>query len=217
MERTLREWQESYHTTTDYQKIFYIMDSAMKNVHNHNYYITNFNPSKITIGEDNNQNNYVVYQEVSPLIKNESSFSIQQNIYNFAFLQVGLYSDTLSYLTPQFLKENFERFTVFLPPEDLAYFRKNLLQNGNFYYSDYRNSKEEQMMASLNKTLDGDKSSQHNSHTLTKTTEAGKLYSSSDNDQDGMKAFVNYYVLPFIVISLSFIIPFIAWLYALIS
>ena len=113
MKRTLKEWQEHYHTTEEYQQLFYTMDLTMKILHQYNYQITNFNPTNITVGTNENEQTYIMYQQVAPLNSNQSLTDIHQNMYNFAFLQVGIYSNTLDYLTPTFLKDNFDRFTIF--------------------------------------------------------------------------------------------------------
>ncbi len=217
MKRTLKEWQEHYHTTEEYQQLFYTMDLTMKTLHQYNYQITNFNPTNITVGTNENEQTYIMYQQVAPLNSNQSLTDIHQNMYNFAFLQVGIYSNTLDYLTPTFLKDNFDRFTIFLPQDDVSYFRKLLVQKGHFYYSDYKNAQNEQKLAVLNKEMAEDTAqgkAQHRAQTKTKATAAGKLYGLPD-EKEGMGAFVQYYLLPFLIFSLSLLIPLIAWLFAL--
>lgn len=224
-EKTLKEWQEDYHDISEYQKLFYVMDKTMKNVHQYQYYITNFNPSVITVGTDKNNQEYVVYQSMDKISDaDDVDDIIKKNIYNDAFLQVGLYSETLDYLTPQFLKDNFDRFTLFLPEKDVPYYRRVLLQHASFYYSDFKSMQNEQMAQQLESSLENDASSKGQSNggnapslgtTKQKSTMAGRLFSADDDNK--MAAFAQYYVLPFIVIALSLLIPLTAWLIALSS
>lgn len=213
MERTLREWQESYHTTEQYQQTFYVMDSTMQQIHAHNYYITSFSPDKIRLGEQDAKTIYVIYQELAPLDESTTAEKIHQNMYNLAFVQLSIYSE-IPTLKPQFVKENIDRFAMFIPEEDFPYYRRMLAQNGQVYYSDYKNAKNQHVINELNKSLEEDSSRQKQGHSLSKATAAGKLYAFPDQ-KDDMAAFVYCYVLPFIILSLSFLIPFMAWLFAL--
>ncbi len=209
MEETLEEWKEKYHSQDEMQQTFYQMDETMKYIHQNSYHITSFHPSKITLGKTENGQSYVSYHELQPFGNNPVE-EMNQNIYNLAYLQVGIYSDTLQYLKPEFLKEDFQSFKVFLPEEDSSYYERVLTQKAYFYYSDYRKAKNEQLIDKLHEDLPLGKGT---SRSLAKKTAAGKLYNFEDDNH--IAAFVQHYLLPFIILSLSLLIPLFAWFIAL--
>ena len=49
------------------------------------------------------------------------------NIYNLAFLEIGLLSETLDYLRPDFLKQNFSQFKIFIPENLVNYYQMILV------------------------------------------------------------------------------------------
>ena len=49
------------------------------------------------------------------------------NIYNLAFLEIGLLSETLDYLRPDFLKQNFSQFKIFIPENLVNYYQMMLV------------------------------------------------------------------------------------------
>jgi len=220
MEKTLRQWHNEYHENNEYQQLFYLMDYTMRFVHNSNFYISRFDCDHIIIGQENGANSYVAYQDIEPIPNEELSFdAIEQNKVNFTLLQIGLYSDTISYAKDNYLsfvKENFDQFLMFVPEEDANYFKSMILHGGHIYYSDYCDARNQQELNSITKSLEEDGGASRGK-SFNKSTVSGKvaaqLYQLSDDSN--MSAFVKHYILPFIIIFLSMIIPLLSWVFAL--
>ena len=125
---------------------------------------------------------------------------------------MGIYTSTLEYLKPSFVKENFEQMKYFLPQEDIPYYTRVLRDGAFIYYSEYKDALYKKTLTSLEKDLSIDGGNGKN-QTLTKSTPYSALYTS--NDESNKAAFVHYFALPFLIISLSFLIPLFAFLFAL--
>ena len=217
VEERLTDWASHYHSQEDYQRIFYLMDKTMKQLHDHNYYITNFNPDEITFSHQGNQISFVEYKQQTTF-DNQKEQEIDQNIYNLSFLAVGIYSETLPYLTPQFLKENFQQFKIFLPEEDITYYQSVLTRKNYIYYSDFKDAKNQQQIKKLNDSLSSDQG-QKKGVQKTKATAAGKAYAEleSANQSSNMAAFTTRFLLPFLILAASLLIPLFAFLLGLSS
>lgn len=213
MERSLKEWVDSYQSSEEMEKTFLVMDKTMKYIHDNNYHITNFNPNNISVG-NNDGEVYVVFNNIEKMDDNPVN-NMNNNIYNLAFLQVGLYSSTLDYLTPQFVKEHFSQFKIFIPESVVNYYQRVLVNQGYFYLSEYVNSKNEIEINKINKSLeeDGGRGSGKN---YTKSTAAGRLYKEQEEvivpNKENNAAFVSSFLLTFAIVSLSILIPLIAFL-----
>ena len=193
-EDTLYKYCESYHDNDEFSRLFYVMDYTMKNIHNKGYYITNFNPKKIVVGVTNKINN---------------------NIYNLAFLQVGLLSGTLDYLRPDFLKENFSQFKIFIPENLVNYYQRVLVNRGYFYLTDYLNTKNSQEINKLSKSLEEDGGRGRSYVKSTGHYDDDKIVPMklpNEDNKDNIAAFVTNYALAFVIIASSLLIPIIAFL-----
>ncbi len=220
----MKNWQEEYHEIEEYQRVFYLMDSTMKYIHENNYQIANFDGNEIILGFDDQTKeiNYVLYQSLLPF-SNEAVEEMHRNIYNLAFLAIGIYSSTLPYLKPEFLKENFSQFEYSLPKDDIRYYRDVITRNNYFYYSDFVNARNEREINTINKDLeklDGNGSSKGRS--MTKATVAGRYMSDAydhafTSDDNKTAAFVTRFVLSFIIIALSLLIPIMAYIFGMIG
>lgn len=215
-EDTLYKYCESYHNNDEFSRLFYVMDYTMKNIHNKGYYITNFNPKNIIVGITNKNEDYVIFNSLD-VMDNDVTNKINNNIYNLAFLQVGLLSETLDYLRPDFLKENFSQFKIFIPENLVNYYQRVLVNRGYFYLTDYLNTKNNQEIKALSKSLEEDGSSKGRSY-VKSTGHYGdddekivpmSIPNKKDND---IAAFVTNYALAFVVIASSLLIPLIAFL-----
>ncbi len=223
METTLFQWYSENHNTNEYQQLFYLMDSTMRYIHNSNFYISSFGGDRILIGRDQEDSPYVLYQDVKPIREDfNASEIIQQNKASFALLQVALYSDTIMYVRDstqynQFVKDNFDSFSVFLPEDDINYFRNMIVNQGHLYYSDYRRAKSDQEISKLNKSLEENNSGVARGRSLSKSTANGKIAAQLYNlsDDSNKAAFVQHYLLPFIILLLSMLIPILSWVFAL--
>ncbi len=216
MRKTLDDWMHEYHNLDEYQSMFYLMSLTMKYIHSHNYQITNFNPNKIVFETSDDVTShpetYVIYQNIESF-GDDPVKDMHNNMYNLAFLQVGIYSSTLPYLKPDFLKENFNQFKPFLPEDDIIYYQRVLVNNNYFYYNDYRDQKNQQQIDALTKQTNSGSGDRSKTSQLTKATAAGKLYNFDDKDNNPMAAFVSRFLLPFLVISLSLLIPIAAFIF----
>ena len=220
MEESLVEWYNRYPKMDDVTNKFILMDRTLKYIHENGYYVTNFNPKNIMIGF-NSSDNYIVYKNISPMSSDAKNLEAS-NIYNLAFLELSIYAnmlETIDYLKPQFVKEHFNEFKVFLP-EDLAnYYQRVLVSNGGGYLSDYVNSKNERLINDTAGAL-GNSSNR-------KLVKSNGHYQSDDSKQVGplemvdknfdknnnnVGAFVSSFLLTFIVIALTLLIPLVIFL-----
>lgn len=108
-EETLDEYTKTYHNNDEYTRLFYVMDSTMKYIHGKGYYVINFNPKNIVVGVTNDNRDFVNFKSLD-VMDDDITNKINNNIYNLAFLEIGLLSETLEHLRPDFLKQNFSQF-----------------------------------------------------------------------------------------------------------
>lgn len=212
MEESLVEWYNHYPKVDDVTSKFILMDKTLKYIHDNGYYVTNFNPKNIMIGS-NSSDSYVVYKDISPM-SSDSKVLEASNIYNLAFLELAIYAnmlESIDYLKPQFVKEHFNEFKVFLPEDLVSYYQRTLVSNNGEYLSDYVNSRNEKL---INDTA-GALGSRSNNKQLVKST---GHYQSDDSKQmvpiemldknnNNIGAFVSSFLLTFIVIALTLLIP----------
>ena len=136
----LKDWVSSNSNLENMRKLNYNMSKTMKYIHEKGYCIKTFNLKQIEI---------LNLETLSPiqfntLIKPKSSDlerMKQDDIYNLAFMQIGLYSGILDNLNPRFLKENFKEFEIFLPEEDVPYYRGIITRGARVYYFEYIDEK----------------------------------------------------------------------------
>lgn len=155
---TLYEWLQEYHSISDYQDFFVNMDIAMKYIHDRGFYITSFALNQIELLNDSiHQVRFKMLEEL-PSNLNEKKELIRNNIYYAAVLQIGVYAKCLQYFTTeamQFLKQNFEQFATFLPPEDVPYYRGIVEKGASVYYSSYVGERKRRELEDLDKAVSG--------------------------------------------------------------
>ena len=216
MEESLVEWYNRYPKMDDVTNKFILMDRTLKYIHENGYYVTNFNPKNIMIGF-NSSDNYIVYKNISPMSSDAKNLEAS-NIYNLAFLELSIYAnmlETIDYLKPQFVKEHFNEFKVFLP-EDLAnYYQRVLVSNGGGYLSDYVNSKNERLINDTAGAL-GNSSNRKlvksNGHYQSDDSKQLVPLEMFDKNNNNIGAFVSSFLLTFIVIALTLLIPLVIFL-----
>ena len=123
---TLQEWLSKYHLQDELHSLFVNMDLAMKYIHDQGYYITSF--ALDTIELLNDTINQVKFDSVAemPLDFSQQKNLVHDNIFLSTVLQIGVYANCLQYFTPaaiEYLKHNFDEFSIFLPEEDVPYYR----------------------------------------------------------------------------------------------
>lgn len=192
----LKEWLTFHKDHDQMRKLFYQMDAKMKYIHGKGYYIMNFQPNKIEIG-----NNDVFFEELGTMTQQDYQALMDHNIYTLSFLAIASYSDCLDFLKPSFLNEHFEEFVPFLPTEDVLYYR-SVMQGKKYYYlNDYANIQQQQ--SGLDEVKSGDASNQHQ-RSLVKATAAGKIYQGEEEHLSNA-AFVNVVVLSSFVVASTLI------------
>ena len=216
-EETLDEYTKTYHNNDEYTRLFYVMDSTMKYIHGKGYYVINFNPKNIVVGVTNNNEDYVNFKSID-VMDDDITNKINNNIYNLAFLEIGLLSEMLDNLRPDFLKQNFSQFKIFIPENLVNYYQMIVVNGGHHYLSEYLEIKNKQEITKLNKALEEEGGSSKGRSYVKSTGHYGNdddnivpmpLPGKKDND---IAAFVTNYALAFVVIASSLLIPLIAFL-----
>ena len=217
-EETLDEYTKSYHDNDEYTRLFYVMDSTLKYIHGKGYYVINFNPKNIVVGVTNDNRDFVNFKSID-VMDDDITNKINNNIYNLAFLEVGLLSETLEHLRPDFLKQNFSQFKIFIPENLVNYYQMILVNQGHTYLCDYLEIKNKQEITKLNKALEEEGGSSKGRSYVKSTGHYGDeddnkivpmpLPKKKDND---IAAFATNYALAFVVIASSLLIPIIAFL-----
>lgn len=205
----LKEYYETQPSTEDMQRLYYNMSTAMKYVHEHDYCIKSFNLSDIEV-LDVEKKGPIRYKTVVKMPITEENQLINEDIYNIAFIQIGIYSGTLNYLKPKFLKENFNMFAEFLPQEDIPYFRGVVESGASVYYCDFVAERTRREVETLQKEV-GEGSAM--GIQKKKATSIGSAFTDKDTrnlyrDLDDAKqsAFVSFLILPIAMIVLGIVL-----------
>lgn len=218
----MKEWLQQSHTQQEYQELFLNMDLTMRYIHNKGYGILTkrsedgypfFDVNRISVVTGERQS--VVFHDVDEVSPNYQNQLVRENIYSLSYLAIKAYSNFTEQLSHSFLKENFNEFEIFLPQEDIPYY-KSIIRNGaNVYYSEYVQKRTEREIQQSGDALQ----MASRNVALTKSTDVGKQIANQYNqlDNNNMAAFVRLYVFPAIIIFLSLIIPIIGWVFALLE
>ena len=160
---TLQEWLSEYHLQDELQNLFVNMDLAMKYIHDQGYYITSF--ALDTIELLNDTINQVKFDSIAemPLDLSQQKNLVHDNIFLSTVLQIGVYANCLQYFTPdaiEYLKHNFNQFSIFLPEEDIPYYRGIVERGASVYLSAYVGERKKRDLTTLEKQFadDGGKS-----------------------------------------------------------
>ena len=210
----LQDWYQYHHSDDDCTKLFMAMDYSMHNIHNNGYYIRSFNTRAIEVVEKNNGDKIINYNYLAELEDNIAT-NINNNIYAAATLQLALYMGVEpENLNSDYIKSNFSQFEIFIPNNLVNYYRRILVNGAHLYLNDYLKAKNEQEIQKLEKELQNDMVNKNSSNgsgrgnSLVKRT--GKY---SDDVKDNFKednsiaAFATNYLLAFVIISVSLLIP----------
>lgn len=214
---SLKSWIDSFRDEEEMKEIFLNMDRALKYIHEHGYCIQNFDPSCIEILNDSL--NQIRFSELMQMPDDpvQQKQIVKEDIYNSSFIQVGLYTNCLSYLKKDFLKSNFDGFATFLPENDIPYYRGVIERGASVYLCEFVAERTKRDLATLEKELNGENSKKINS--------ISEYSSSSINDQinDAIykhinskrsdAAFVTTLIFPTLVLSLTMILALIIWFF----
>lgn len=222
---TLGEWISSHSSEEELREVFLNMDMALKYIHEHGYCIDIFYPSEIEIL--NNEVNHIQFKKLMQLSLDSSRRRemIKEDLFNSTLIQIGIYSNCLNYLRPEFLKEHFEEFTQFIPSGDVPYYKGVVQRNAIVYFCEYALEKRNRDLADLEKQLGEDgsgkgrqllKSTPHNIGVESITNE--KINDEIYSQINGMKeaAFINLLMMPTIILVVLFLLGLIGWIFSLI-
>ncbi len=213
---TLDEWINSHHNEEDMRTVFLNMDRALKYIHDHGYCIEVFYPTEIRVLDDKPD-----HIQFNKLLELPSDFSvrrdmIKEDIFNSSLIQIGYYTNSLKYLSPDFLKEKFDSFAEFIPSGDTPYYRGVVQRGASVYFCEYALEKNNRDLEALEAQLN-ESGGSSDSRSLVKTTNHNVGIQSITNDSindaiykqiNGLSdaAFVNLLIIPTIALAMVFII-----------
>ena len=211
---TLDQWVREHYSEEELRSIFLNMDRALKYIHDHGYCIEVFYPTEIKVlnnEDDHIQFNKLVELSSDPDIRREM---VKEDIFNSSLIQVGIYSKSLKYLNPDFLRENFDEFSQFIPQDDIPYYRGVIQRGASVYFCEFALEKRNRDLEALEKELgeEGGKS-------LIKTPNDEDITNNKINDQiyrqiNGMRdaAFINLLLIPTIILGVLLVFGIVSWL-----
>ena len=218
---TLDQWIQDHHTEEEMGEVFLYMDVALKYIHDHGYCIEVFHPSRIEILDNDPKKVQFVNLMEMPADFNMQSQYIKDDIFNSSFIQIGYYTNTLNYLKPDFLIDNFDEIARFVPEGFVPYYR-GVVQRGNaIYLSEFSAAKAVRDLEELEQQLqsaDGDipaqrESSQLEPTPITNNQVNNQIYKQISGFRDA--AFVSYLLVPTVLLISLLLLAFFGWVISL--
>ena len=212
------EWFNEHYTDEEKREIFLNMDIALKYIHSHGYCIECFYPSKIEILND--QPDHIQFDCLMKLSSDVSERDrlIREDLFNSSLIQIGIYTNTLKYLTPEFLKSNFDELAKFIPEGDIPYYRGVVQRGALVYFSEFAVEKMNRDLVQLQhqidesegkKSIDSSFSDEKVSENLSNDKINDIIYKQLSNSMDmNVSAFVNGLFVPILII-LSILLLFV--------
>ena len=218
---TLLEWVGEHHSEDEQREVFLNMDIALKYIHEHGYCIEVFHPNRIEVLDG--QPDHIQFVNIMELPKDPtlSKDMIKEDIFNSSFVQIGIYTNTLRSLTPDFLRTNFDEIARFVPEGDIPYYRGVVQRGAAVYLSEYASEKAIRDLESLNRQLQESEGKtptnaapeHHEAKPLSNDRINDRIYRQINGFRDA--AFISYLLIPTIAFVSLFIIAFISWLLSL--
>ena len=211
---TLEQWVQTHYSEEELRSIFLNMDRALKYIHDHGYCIEVFYPTEIKVL--NNEDDHIQFNKLVELSQDGSirREMVKEDIFNSSLIQIGIYSKSLKYLTPEFLRENFDSFSQFIPADDIPYYRGVVQRGASVYFCEYALEKRNRDLIELEKELGGE-----DNKTLVKQPQNEDLTNNKVNDQiyrqiNGLRdaAFVNLLLIPTIILGILLIFGLLSWI-----
>lgn len=214
----LLNWVGMHHNEDAVRKVFLNMDIALKYIHDHGYCIEVFYPTEIEVLNDNPdyiQFNHLMELSSDPVTRKQM---IKEDIFNSSLVQIGIYTNTFKSLTPSFLREHFDELSRFIPEGDVPYYRGVVQRGATVYLSEFAVEKTKRDLQQLNKQLQeetGEK--QEATHFDSEPLTNDRINDSIYKQINGLKdvAFINYLLIPTIVILSLVVIGFLGWIISL--
>ncbi len=214
---TLKDWFQGNHSMEEERQLFLYLDFAMKYVHNRGYCILTFNPSEIEI-----LNNQISHIKYNTLLKMPDDFNYQmklmnEDIINSATLQILLYSKFPLNTKFEFIKDNFDSFSSFIPPSDVQYYRGVIERGASVYFTEFEserlkrdNDKLKQELNEISPKNNKLKSAEI-SNMISNDKVNNSIYKKINNIQDS--AFINILLYPTVFIVLALVFTFICFIF----
>lgn len=219
---SLAEWAENHPSEEDLRTLFINMDIALQYIHNHGYCVDVFYPTMIDVL--NNQPNYIRFRKLIELSRNQDNRRemIREDIFHSALIQIGMYSNSLKYLTPDFLKSNFDSFVQFIPSSDVPYYRGVVQRGASVYLNDFVVEKKKRDLAELEKEVGGDGESSSKGAMVKSNGKAiGFETISNDKINDSIyrqinhldeAAFIHILIIPTMILFSMFVLSLFSWI-----
>ncbi len=221
---TLADWVSSHPSEEDLRTVFLNMDRALKYIHDHGYCIEVFYPTEIEILE--NEKDHIQFKRLLELSKDPAKKRemVKEDIFNSSLIQIGIYSNSLKYLNPDFVKENFDEFAQFIPSGDVPYYRGVIQRGASVYFCEFTLEKRNRDLADLEKQLgEGDGKGKQLMKQNGQNVGVGSITNDKVNDTiysqiNGLRdaAFINFLILPTLILGILVILGAVAWVISLI-
>lgn len=214
---TLSEWVNEHHSEEEMRSIFLNMDRALKYIHEHGYCIDVFYPTEINVL--NNNDNYVQFKKLVELSKEYdlAKEMIKEDIFRSSLIQIGMYSNSLNHINPDFVKENFDSFSQFIPQDDIPYYRGVIQRGASVYYCEYTEERSKRDIEALEKELGNSEENVEipTNNDITNKKVNDYIYRQINGMDDA--AFLNIALVPIVILTIISIIMAIVVLVNLIS
>ena len=150
---SLAEWLSNHPSEEEIRTVFLNMDRALKYIHDHGYCIEVFYPTEIQIL--GNEIDHIQFKKLLELSKDidRRRQMIKEDIFNSSLVQIGIYSNSLKYLKPEFVKENFDSFQQFIPSGDVPYYRGVIQRGAAVYFCEFAIEKSNRDLQDLERQL----------------------------------------------------------------
>ena len=221
---SLAEWLSNHPSEEEIRTVFLNMDRALKYIHDHGYCIEVFYPTEIQIL--GNEIDHIQFKKLLELSKDidRRRQMIKEDIFNSSLVQIGIYSNSLKYLKPEFVKENFDSFQQFIPSGDVPYYRGVIQRGAAVYFWEFAIEKSNRDLQDLERQLgegggDGKaliKSSGKNIgiEAITNDKINDSIYSQINGLKDS--AFINILILPTLVLLGLLVLSIVVWVLSIV-
>ena len=218
----LFEWISLHGTEEEKRDVFLNMDIALKYIHNHGYCIEAFYPSCIDVLDE--KSDHIYFERLCELSSDPTTRKeeIKKDIFNSSLIQIGIYTNTLKTLTPEFVKEYFDDLSRFLPEGDVPYYRGVVQRGASVYFSEFALEKMNRDLQQLEKEINASEGKKNNETSSDIDKAADDLSNDEINDRiyrqiNGSRdaAFINSLIIPTLILISLLLIGMIGWFISL--
>ena len=212
---TLSEWVSLHPSEDELDEVFLNMDVAIKYLNDRGYCVEIFHPSKIYVLDD--MPDHIKFSAI-PLPDDyaTSESMIKEDIFNSALVQIGIYTKTLNNLTPDFLRDNFDEISQFIPAANVPYYRGVVQRNAKVYLSEFAAERSKRDLESLEEQLGTEEDKRIDTSNFTPVSNDAindNIYKSLNRTKEA--AFANYLIIPTLILLSLFVIGLIGWIISL--